>query len=89
VTVPEQTVATVGKLHVLHGGRKRLGLHLDGLRKQLPRTRSQDIRQWIVDLVRLTQVDNVTILVHGVLLSLRGSGSARYAGESGEGIMRR
>ena len=27
---------------------------VDSLRKQLPRTRSQDVRQWIVDLVGLT-----------------------------------
>ena len=30
-------------------------------------------RQWIVDLVGLTQRDNVDILAHGVSLSLRGS----------------
>jgi hypothetical protein len=53
--VRDQTVATVGKLHVLHGDKTRLGLHLDSLRKQLPRPRSQDNRQWIVNLVRLTQ----------------------------------
>src|ERR1019366_7099229 len=74
VAVPHEAVAAVGKLQAIHRGKKRLGFHLDSLRKQLPCTRSQDIRQWIVDLVGLTQWDNVAILVHGVSLSLRGSG---------------
>ena len=74
VTVPHQAVAAVRKLQALHRGEKRLGFHLDSLRKQLPRTRSQDIRQWIVNLVGLTQWHNVAILVHGVSLSSRGSG---------------
>src|SRR4051812_29782966 len=74
VAVPHQAVATVGKLQAFHRGEKRLGFHLHSLRKQLPRTRAQDIRQWIVDLVRLTQRDNVAILIHGVSLSSRGSG---------------
>ncbi|WP_284282591.1 hypothetical protein, partial [Bradyrhizobium liaoningense] len=30
-----------------------------------------NIRQWIVDLIGLTQWDNVAMLVHGVSLSLR------------------
>ena len=38
-----------------HPREKRLGFHLDSLRKQLPGPRSQDIRQWIVDIVGLTQ----------------------------------
>jgi hypothetical protein len=74
MAVPHQAVAAVRKLHALHRGQKCLGFHLDSLRKQLPRTRSQDIRQWIVDLVGLTQWDNVAILIHGVSLSSRGSG---------------
>src|SRR3954471_19540847 len=74
MAVPHQAVATVGKLQAFHRGEKRLGFHLHSLRKQLPRTRAQDIRQWIVDLVRLTQRDNVAILIHGVSLSSRGSG---------------
>jgi len=78
MAVPHQAVAAVGKLQALHCEEKRLGLHLDCLRKQLPRTRSQDIRQWIVDLVGLTQRDNVDILAHGVSLSLRGSGRLRH-----------
>jgi hypothetical protein len=59
VAVPNEAVAAVGKLQALHRGEKRLGFHLDSLRKQLPRTRSQNIRQWIVDLVGLTERDNV------------------------------
>jgi hypothetical protein len=74
VTVPHQTVPTVGKLQVLHRGEKRLGLALNGLREKPPGPTSQDIRQWIVDLVRMTERDNVARLVHGVSLSLRGSG---------------
>jgi len=69
-----EAVAAVGKLQALHRGEKRLGFHLDSLRKQLPSTRSQNIRQWIVDLIGLTQWENVAMLVHGVSLSLRGSG---------------
>ena len=48
-------IAPVGKLQALHRREKRLGFHLDSLRKQLPSTRSQDIRQWIVDLVGMTE----------------------------------
>jgi hypothetical protein len=55
VTVSDKTVATVGELQVLHGDKKRLGFHLDSLRKQLPRPGAQDIRRWIVNLVGLTQ----------------------------------
>ncbi|MGX9432547.1 hypothetical protein, partial [Bradyrhizobium sp. LeoA1S1] len=36
-----------------------------------PRTSAQKIGQWIVDLVGLTERDNVASLVHGVSLSLR------------------
>src|ERR1700704_1328091 len=36
VTVPDNTVATVGQLQVLHGVEKRLGLDLDSPRQQLP-----------------------------------------------------
>src|SRR6266536_2408650 len=64
----------IGKLQLLHRGEECLRLQLDSLRKKLPRTRSQDIGQWIVNLVRLTQRDNIAILVHGVSLSSRGSG---------------
>jgi hypothetical protein len=73
VTVPHEAVAAVQKLQALHRGEKRLGFHLHSLRKQLPRTSSQDSRQWIVDFVGLTQWDNVAMLVHGVSLSSRGS----------------
>jgi len=74
VTVSHQAVAPVGKLQILHRGEKRIGLDLDSLRQQLPRTSSQDIRQGIIDLVGLTKPDNTAIPVHGVSLSLRGSG---------------
>ncbi|MCP1759821.1 transposase [Bradyrhizobium japonicum] len=71
MAVPHEAVAAIGTLQALHRGEKRLGFHLDSLRKQLPSTRSQNIRQWIVDLIGLTQWDNVAMLVHGVSLSLR------------------
>src|SRR5262245_52465365 len=74
MTVPHKPVATVGKLELLHRREKHLSLQLDSLRKELPRTTSQHIRQRIVDLIGLTKADNVAILVHGVSLSLRGSG---------------
>jgi hypothetical protein len=58
----------------LHRGKKRLDFDLHGLRQKLPRSGSQDIGQWIVDLVGLTKGNNIASLVHGVSLSLRGSG---------------
>ena len=54
VAVPHDAVAAVGKLQALHGCKKRLGFHLDSLRKQLPGAGSQDIRQWIINLVGMT-----------------------------------
>ncbi len=74
MTVPHQAISAIGKLQLLHRGEEYLRLHLDSLRKKLPRTESQDIGQWIVNLVGLTQRDNLAILVHGVSLSSRGSG---------------
>jgi hypothetical protein len=78
VTVPDNTIATVGKLQVLHAGKKRISLEFNRLRKKPPRTGSQDIRQWIVDLIGMTKPDNVAILFHGVSLSLRGFWQARH-----------
>jgi hypothetical protein len=78
VTVPDNTVATVGKLQVLHASKKRIGLELNRLRKKPPRTRPQDIRQWIVNLIGVTKPYNVAILIHGVSLSLRGFWQARH-----------
>src|SRR5205807_2731152 len=74
VTMPHDTGAPVGKLQILHRGKKRLDFDLDGLRQKLPRTSSQNIGQWIVDIVGLTKGNNIASLVHGVSLSLRGSG---------------
>src|ERR1019366_4610038 len=67
-------VSPISKPEVLHLGKKHLGFQLDSLREQLSRTRSQDIGQWIIDLVGVTKTDNIAILIHGVSLSLRGSG---------------
>jgi len=76
VTVPHQAISAIRKLQLLHRGEECLRFQLDSLRKKLPRTRSQDIGQWILNLVGLTQRDNVAILVHGVSLS---SNPPRYA----------
>src|SRR6202030_4554040 len=74
MTMPDDTVAPVRKLQILHRGEESLGLDLNSLRQKLPRTSSKNIRQWIVDLVGMTKGDNVANLFHGVSLSLRGSG---------------
>ena len=72
--MPHDTGAPVGKLQILHRGKKRLDFDLDGLRQKLPRTGSQNIGQWIIDIIGLTKGNNIASLVHGVSLSLRGSG---------------
>ena len=46
----------------------------DGLREQPPGTGAKHIGQGIIDIVGLTKADNIDRLVHGVLLSVRGSG---------------
>src|SRR5674476_602083 len=74
MTMPNDTVATIRQLEIPHGGKERLGLHLDSLYQQSAGAVSKDIRQGIVDLVRQTKTDNTAILIHGVSLSLRGSG---------------
>nr|WP_284275211.1 hypothetical protein [Bradyrhizobium iriomotense] len=71
--MPHDTGASVGKLQVLHHGKKCLDFGLDSLRHKLPCTGAQDIGQRIIDLVGLTKRDNVASLVHSVSLSLRGS----------------
>ena len=72
--MPHDTGASVGKLQILYCGKKCLDFDLDSLCQKLPRTSAQNIGQWIIDLVGLTKRDNVASLVHGVSLSLRGSG---------------
>src|SRR6202171_3762838 len=74
MTVPDNTVSSISKTETLHLGKKCLGFQLDSLRQQLSRTRSQDIGQGIIDLVGVTKTNNIAILIHGVSLSLRGSG---------------
>jgi hypothetical protein len=39
--MPHDTGAPVGKLQILHRGKKRLDFNLDRLRQKLPRTSSQ------------------------------------------------
>src|ERR1035441_504872 len=72
--MPDDAAATVRQFEILHGGEEHLGLAVGSLSKQLPGARSKDIRQGIIDLVGLTKPNNTAILVHGVSLSLRGSG---------------
>ncbi|MEY9593217.1 hypothetical protein ABIA06_005508 [Bradyrhizobium yuanmingense] len=57
--MPHDTGASVGKLQIIHRGKKCLDFDLDGLCKKLPRSGAQDIGQWIIDLVGLTKRDNV------------------------------
>ncbi len=74
MTVPDNTISPISKLEVLHRGQERLGFQLDRPREQLLRTSAQDIGQGIIDLVGVTKTNNIAILIHGVSLSLRGSG---------------
>ena len=59
--MPDNTVSSISKLEVLHEGEERLSFQLDSLREQLSRTRSQDIGQWIIDLVGVTKTYNIAI----------------------------
>ncbi|MEY9460300.1 hypothetical protein ABH973_000713 [Bradyrhizobium ottawaense] len=63
-TVPHHAGAPVGRLQVLDRGKKRRDFDLDCLRQKLLRARSQDIRQWIVDLVGLTKRHNVSFMAY-------------------------
>ena len=72
--MPNDAAATVRQPKIFHGGEERLGLQLNSLCQQSAGAVSKDIRQGIVDLVRQTKTDNTAILIHGVSLSLRGSG---------------
>ena len=74
VTMSHDTGAPVGQLQILHRGEKRLDFDLHGLRQKLPSASSQNIGQWIVDIVGLTKGNNIASLVHGVSLSSRGYG---------------
>src|SRR5436305_594686 len=60
VTMPHDTGAPVGQLQILHRGKKRLDFDLHGLRQKRPSTSSQNIGQWIVDLVGLTKGNNIS-----------------------------
>ena len=74
VTMPHKTVPPVGKLQMLHACKENFSLQLDRARKKSPGSSRKNIGQWIVDLTGLTKANNVDSLVHGVSLSLRGSG---------------
>src|SRR4029079_5569115 len=74
VTMSHHAGAPVGQLQILHRGKKRLDFDLPVLRQKLPSTSSQNIGQWIVDIVGLTKGNNIASLVHGVSLPRGGSG---------------
>jgi hypothetical protein len=61
VAVPHHAVAAVGELAVGKVSEKGFRFGLDGLRKKTPRPRSQDSRQRIIDLIRLTKRNNGAI----------------------------
>jgi len=63
--MPDEAVASIRKLQILHADEERFGLHLDRLREQPTRPRPKDVHQGIVDLATLTKPDNIAILVHG------------------------
>jgi hypothetical protein len=44
MTMPDNAVATVRQLEILHAGEERLRLHLDSLRQQSAGAVSKDIR---------------------------------------------
>ncbi len=74
MAVPDQASPPVRQPQLLHAGQEGFGFKFNGLRQQPPRTGAQHVGQRIVDIVRLTETDNIDRLVHGVSLSVRGSG---------------
>ena len=55
--MPDNPVTAMGKPQFLHRGNEVIGLHLHRLRKQTPRATAKDIRQWIINFVGLTKVE--------------------------------
>jgi hypothetical protein len=74
VAVAHEAGAPVRQPQVLHGREEGLGLHLDRLGEQAARPGPQQLGQGIVDRIRLTKAHDVGSVLHGVSLSLRGSG---------------
>jgi hypothetical protein len=72
--VPHQPIASIGQLQMLHAGKEDFSFQPDRASKKLARPTLQDIGQGIVNFTGLTKANNVDSLVHGVSLSLRGSG---------------
>jgi hypothetical protein len=54
MAVPYEARPPVRQLEIPHVGQERISFQLDRLRKKTSCTRSQHIRQGIVDLIRLT-----------------------------------
>src|SRR3954454_17146468 len=67
-------ITPIRQLEILHSRQEGLGFQLHSLSQKPSSPRAQDIRQRILELFGLTQVDNIGISVHGVSLSSRGSG---------------
>ena len=74
MAVPYKAITPVRQLQLPHAGQEGIGFKLDRLREEPPGAGPQHIRQGIVDLVGLPKADYVGRRVHGVSLSLRGSG---------------
>jgi hypothetical protein len=78
MSVPNQAFASIRQPQLAHAGKVSLGFALDGLGQKLAGAGSQNIGQGIVDLVRLTQAQNIGSVVHGVSLFFKRFWQARH-----------
>lgn len=74
--MPDDTIAAIRQLLVLHGGKEALDLGFDRLRQQPAGAGAENFSQGIVDFAGLTKADNGDRLIHGVSLSIGGLGKA-------------
>ncbi len=74
VTVPHQPGPSILQPQVLHRAQERVRLHLDSLGEQVASAATQHLGQGIVEVFGMTKSDDVGRCLHGVSLSLRGSG---------------
>jgi hypothetical protein len=77
MSVTNDTLAAVRKPKIGIQSEECVEFDFNGLRDQPPRARAQDFRKRIVDFIFLSKMNN-SILVHGVTLSLGGSGGFGY-----------
>src|SRR5690606_22310678 len=68
VAMTHHTGAPIGQALLGHGGKKRLGLRLDGLRKKSARALAQNRCQGFVESIRMRKGNNGGICLHGVSL---------------------